>query len=652
MYTGVTVSARPDEDDALVPGAMNPPPAPAASGSRTTQRWRPGVRLVLFLVILLPVVSTVVLTVSSAASNWTSRQHAQTVAADARALNQVALARLQFNDARVPVMAVGFAEDIRLSESVESRLLGVDLAKLISQSAGIIEGNPVFRSNAALRAETATFASDVTEVESDTISYPTLEAQSDTFADDIDDLWYSDYNKLEHDADTWHAPGSFDVHVAALRQTYEAFLQGGYELEGTIYVLEGIGGGAPRQEVVEAEGAYKSATEEFSGKLGQRAHAQWNEIQTSPADKDFQYSVGEAVNAAVNGGPALYVSDPLLAGADMRHGLQFLSDDDNLVRAGSSDLVDSANAVASNATRDFIIELVFLIFLVAVSIGGAVIGGRTLTRPLKRLSSSASRIHSGEFDLEPLPESGPREVVTTTSAFNDMASTLKGVEAKTMALATEDLSHPELQMPLPGRTGQALQVAVDKLSAAIREREMQRQQLEHSATHDALTTLYNRAAIFTFLETDVERRRNAGETVGVLFVDLNGLKQLNDAYGHGAGDAAIVSTSEALLEATTPCCVVGRLGGDEFLVVLCHAHSQVSEESATKMRDAVGRRSIALEGQLIPLSATVGLALAECDASTDPMALVRIADDAMYEAKRAARMARDQLVTHIPEQPA
>ncbi|NNN21505.1 MAG: diguanylate cyclase [Acidimicrobiales bacterium] len=278
------------------------------------------------------------------------------------------------------------------------------------------------------------------------------------------------------------------------------------------------------------------------------------------------------------------------------------------------------------------------------SIGGAIIAGRVLTRPLRRLAATAQQIHLGIFDLDPLPDSGPSEVVTTNKAFNDMASTLKGVEAKTIALATEDVSHSELQKSLPGRTGQALQVAVDKLSASMRERERQSQLLHHSATHDGLTSLFNRAAIFDFLTHDVERRRNAGETVGVLFVDLDGLKYLNDTYGHEAGDAAICATSEALIEAASPCDVVGRLGGDEFLIVLCHEHGQESEASAAKMRDAVGRRSIPVEGKLIPLSASVGLALAECDVNTDPMDLVRQADDAMYNAKRAARATRDQLL--------
>ena len=74
--------------------------------------------------------------------------------------------------------------------------------------------------------------------------------------------------------------------------------------------------------------------------------------------------------------------------------------------------------------------------------------------------------------------------------------------------------------------------------------------------------------MFDYLTHDVSRRRDAGETVAVLFIDLDGLKPLNDTYGHEVGDTAILATAMALMQATDECDVVGRLGGDEFLVVL------------------------------------------------------------------------------------
>lgn len=271
------------------------------------------------------------------------------------------------------------------------------------------------------------------------------------------------------------------------------------------------------------------------------------------------------------------------------------------------------------------------------------VAGRILTRPLRRLAAAAQQVHDGDFDLEALPETGPRELVTTTAAFNDMASTLKGVESRAVALAAEDFSRLDRHASLPGRTGRALQATIDSLAKRIGERETQRELLQEAATHDRLTGLFNRSAVFDYLTNDVARRRQAGETVAVLFVDLDGLKALNDTYGHEVGDAAISITARALIEATSGCDVVGRLGGDEFLVVLCHDHSGKGAAVAGLVQETLGRHSLTVRGLVVPLRASVGVALAACDADTDPMELVNRADQAMYEAKRAAHAATDHL---------
>jgi len=174
---------------------------------------------------------------------------------------------------------------------------------------------------------------------------------------------------------------------------------------------------------------------------------------------------------------------------------------------------------------------------------------------------------------------------------------------------------------------------------------VQRQLLQEAATHDQLTGLLNRAAVLDHLTNDVSRRRQAGETVAVMFVDLDGLKPLNDTYGHETGDAAIVSTGVALMESTGDCDVVGRLGGDEFLIVLCHEHSHAGEAIAEHIRQSVSRRSIPIGESVVPLEASVGVALTQCDSDTDPMLLVRQADEAMYEAKKAARAVRERMAT-------
>jgi diguanylate cyclase (GGDEF)-like protein len=357
----------------------------------------------------------------------------------------------------------------------------------------------------------------------------------------------------------------------------------------------------------------------------------------------FAATVQQGLSVAMNGTKSPFIGDLAFAGSTAVPSLQYLADLDKLVTAASQDLRVTANAQAVSATHRMVEEMGFLLLLLVVCFGGVALTGRIVARPLKRLAAEAIQIHNGEFDLSPLPDAGPREVVTATEAFNDMASTLKAVEGKAVALAAEDLSDPELLTPLPGRTGRALQASITALGTRTREREAQRRLLHDAATHDSLTGLLNRPSVLEFLTNDVARRRGAGDTVAVLFVDLDGLKPLNDVYGHEAGDAAIAVTALALTHATGHCDVVGRLGGDEFLVVLCHAHSCQGDAVVERIRQVVAECRIPVDGGLVPLEASVGVALAQCDYDTDPMLLVRQADEAMYEAKKAARASRDRV---------
>jgi diguanylate cyclase (GGDEF)-like protein len=606
-------------------------------------RWHPAVRLVLVLGVLFPTVATAILITSDASSQWSSRQNAQVVASKATELQTMALARSELIHAVTPLLAVSYAQRVGLSINTLNAILNIDFPSSIRQSVATITDNSTFRSTPTLRADNAVLAADASKVLAGTIGYTQLKDQTDKFMADLVNLWNADYNNLQNAVARWQPPGTFEVHVAALRQTYEAFVEGGFAIEGGISVMTGEAEAAAKQELIAGVGAYAIATQQFAGHLGPKGQAAWSSLQTNEADRNFQGTLQEAVGVALNAQPAPWASDPALAGPGMTNGLKFLTDINVLVRAASADLRDTATAQASAATRNFIQEILFLFLLAGISIGGVVIASRSLSRPLQKLAGAARKISDGDFDLAPLPARGPREVVATNVAFNDMASTLKAVEAKAVALAGEDLSHPELQIPLPGRTGQALQATVDTLTTRIREQKLQRQDLHKAATHDQLTGLLNRAAIFDYLTHDVTQRRQAGETVAVLFIDLDGLKPMNDTYGHEAGDRAIVATAKALMEAIGTRGVVARLGGDEFLAVLSGEERRNVQSVADRISQAVAARSVSSSGVVIPLRCSIGVAFAECDADIDPMELVRQADKAMYDAKKASHASQGLL---------
>jgi diguanylate cyclase (GGDEF)-like protein len=622
---------------------MTTTPVHPSADNEPRSRWRPGVPLTLILVVLLPLLSTGILVASKGASGWTFREKAQAVAHDASELQTVASARAEFNSLVVPLSAVSFASSVGVSEAALDGALKptVPFAVQLARGTDKIEDVATFSSTPVLRADLARLDLVIPQIAADTLTYDTVHAFVTKMGTDVDDLWYKDYGRLQQDIATWQPPGSFEVHASALRQTYAAFLAADDEAEGAIYVLEGTGPSGAEQELIQGTGTFHVATSQFAGQLGPKAQAKWAALERNQVNRRFEATIQQALSVAVDHLPAPFADNLSFAGRSERPAIQYVAAFDALVVTAAVDLEDSARAQASGASRRFIDEILFLILLGVVTLGGVIVTSRSLTRPLRALASVAHRVHGGDFDLEKLPDRGPREVVTATAAFNDMASTLKAVESTAVALAAEDIAHPESFTALPGRTGHALQASVDTLASRIHEREVQRALLQEAATHDRLTGLLNRAAVLDSLTNDVSRRIEGGETVAVLFIDLDGLKLLNDEYGHEAGDNAILVTAQALLKATSLCDVVGRLGGDEFLVVLCHEHSGDGNAVADRIRRTVAEHSIPVQGFFVPLQASVGVALTQCDSATDPMKLVHEADQAMYEAKKAARALRD-----------
>jgi diguanylate cyclase (GGDEF)-like protein/PAS domain S-box-containing protein len=160
-------------------------------------------------------------------------------------------------------------------------------------------------------------------------------------------------------------------------------------------------------------------------------------------------------------------------------------------------------------------------------------------------------------------------------------------------------------------------------------------ELERRATYDALTGCHNRASILASLAGALTPDGRHDGAVAI-FVDLDGLKEVNDRLGHAVGDELLKVTARVLQGATRSKDVVGRLGGDEFLVV-CHdvADESVAVELASRIADEVRRADVAVAGTSISLRASVGVAWA-AKGSVEADHLVRRADEAMYASKREA----------------
>ena len=112
-------------------------------------------------------------------------------------------------------------------------------------------------------------------------------------------------------------------------------------------------------------------------------------------------------------------------------------------------------------------------------------------------------------------------------------------------------------------------------------------QMRHDAVHDPLTHLANRILLRDRLEQARARSEREGGEIGVLFVDLDGFKAINDTHGHGAGDAVLVEFGARLKRAVRPADTVARVGGDEFVVVCDQIDDAAVRSLATRLQDAI-----------------------------------------------------------------
>ncbi len=162
---------------------------------------------------------------------------------------------------------------------------------------------------------------------------------------------------------------------------------------------------------------------------------------------------------------------------------------------------------------------------------------------------------------------------------------------------------------------------------------------QHQAHHDTLTGLPNRVFFAERLaaalrDGPVALRDGPAAKVAVMFVDLNGFKEVNDTLGHDTGDAVVSEVANRLKPFAGPKRVVARLGGDEFGILLVAAEDElVVEESADQVPSAI-MQPFAVDGLLLDVRASVGVAIApERRRARNPISIMRPADVAMYLAK-------------------
>ena len=171
----------------------------------------------------------------------------------------------------------------------------------------------------------------------------------------------------------------------------------------------------------------------------------------------------------------------------------------------------------------------------------------------------------------------------------------------------------------------------------VTERKRLETRLRYQASHDHLTNLPNRKLFEQHLERATDRARRNGLILGVLYLDLDNFKQINDSFGHETGDLLLVEVSRRLEKCLRPADTVARLGGDEFCILL---EDLSSAGEATEISHRVARMlklPVKVAGRKVYTAASIGVAVG-IPGDREPVSLLREADAAMYRTKRTHKI--------------
>jgi diguanylate cyclase (GGDEF)-like protein len=198
-------------------------------------------------------------------------------------------------------------------------------------------------------------------------------------------------------------------------------------------------------------------------------------------------------------------------------------------------------------------------------------------------------------------------------------------------IAEDDL--PPAVRALLARERAAIEAARHELDRA-RERIVQ---LERLADEDALAPVANRRAFVRELSRMIAFTRRYGAPSSVVYFDVNNMKLINDTHGHPAGDAALRHLAEILRKNVRSSDIVGRLGGDEFGVILAQTSQEQANAKAMALAEAIAAVPLRWGRLRIPVSAAYGVY--SFSGSDDPQIAIEAADTAMYKQKRVGRTA-------------
>jgi two-component system cell cycle response regulator len=164
-----------------------------------------------------------------------------------------------------------------------------------------------------------------------------------------------------------------------------------------------------------------------------------------------------------------------------------------------------------------------------------------------------------------------------------------------------------------------------------------REQLRFQANHDSLTGIWSRRAIMDLLSEELERARRNHQPLGVMMIDLDHFKSINDRFGHAAGDVVLREVAERLVASVRSYDRIGRYGGEEFLLILSNASLEEVTRRAERLCEVVAERPVLYEQHALSVTVSIGGAAKPEDTPIVQSRLLRFADIALYRAKEQGR---------------
>jgi len=383
-------------------------------------------------------------------------------------------------------------------------------------------------------------------------------------------------------------------------------------------------------ELRDASALWRRLSAELPGHLSDTLRRSWTATVDRADESGMDENIAELVVTASSVDPAA----PSMASQEAATAVGHLIKDlRGLIHEAADEGVAIAEADKASAERRGKLALAGTALLLAVTAALLVMIGGFLRRRLGGLAEAAERFSAGEFDE--MPVHGPREIAIASAALNDAVVSFRQVSVQAEKLSAGELDAPELKHAAPGALGKAVQVSVQRIVSAVREREKLREALAHQATHDDLTHLPNRAETERLLGKALARGQRGNGRVAALFVDLDHFKECNDRLGHAAGDHVLRTAADRMTAVVRPGDTVCRLGGDEFVIVVEPVGDDRSVVEIAERVTASLAEPMLFGDDTITIGGSVGIAISDNQSSAD--SLLREADSAMYQAKATMR---------------